>query len=91
MVGRRWLADGFGPCTNAQLCGPGPVNWLQGDSSGQTAPIPQAAVRLLDGAITFAFRMHQFVGGFDAACTQALEQLTPMWKACRQQSGQHAQ
>ncbi|KAL6759542.1 hypothetical protein V8C86DRAFT_3024782 [Haematococcus lacustris] len=44
----------------------------------------QARVRLLDQAITFAFKVHQFVGGFDAACTEDLEQLTPLWRAARQ-------
>jgi hypothetical protein len=75
-------------CLYQHLLLPGPGPLLQVDMSGRAASIPQPAVRLLDGAITFAFRMHQFVGGFDTACTQALEQLTPMWKACRQQGGQ---
>lgn len=41
-------------------------------------------VKLLDDAVAFAFKCHQFTGGFDAACAQAMERLTPLWQACRQ-------
>lgn len=51
---------------------------------GLTKSPPGAACqRLLDEALGFAFRVHQFVGGYDAACVAALEKLQPLWQACR--------
>ncbi|GFH32045.1 hypothetical protein HaLaN_31197, partial [Haematococcus lacustris] len=42
-------------------------------------------VALEQGAVRYPpYQVHQFVGGFDAACTEDLEQLTPLWRAARQ-------
>ncbi len=38
-----------------------------------------AVGRLLDSAISHAYKVHQFVGGLDAACVQALDALAPLW------------
>jgi hypothetical protein len=56
-------------------------------AAGETTTAPQppqasAAVRsLLDGAVAFAFKAHQFAGGFDASCARALDEVAALWRA----------
>ncbi len=47
--------------------------------------------RLLDSAISHAYRVHQFVGGLDAACVQALDALAPLWHAAHGTTAQPPQ
>ncbi|PNH12337.1 hypothetical protein TSOC_000720 [Tetrabaena socialis] len=63
------------------------------DGAGSSAPGPASAgavrrrdqarralARLLDGSVSFAFRVHQLVGGFDPGCIRLLEALGPVWR-----------
>ncbi|PNH02101.1 hypothetical protein TSOC_011945 [Tetrabaena socialis] len=64
-----------------------------GDGAGSSSPAHASAAavrrqeqarralaRLLDGSVSFAFRVHQLVGGFDPGCIRLLEALGPMWR-----------
>lgn len=66
-----------------QVAGGGGVAGGEGDCKGMT--FSPALVKLLDGAVSFAYKVHSMVGGFDADCAADLDRLSPLWRHARTQ------